>query len=114
MKERLDLLYNSKTISEGTYLLSLEIFKKHFDNKEFNRDKVIVFMTHFAMALDRIKNDECVEKLDTTIRNQVKNSQGYDKALQYWALIKEDLNLEIPESEEDYFILHLCNIFDER
>lgn len=114
MKERLDILYNSKTISEETYLLSLKIYRKYFENKNFDQDKVSVFITHFAMAVDRIKKGEFVDKFDATIIDQIKNSDAYDKALEYWNLIKAGMKIDIPESEEDYFILHLCNIFSER
>lgn len=109
-EERLKILLDNEVITQKVFDTSNEIYIKYFKEEDYNIDKVNVFMTHFAMALKRIEDGNAIEKLDEEIFGQVKNSDVYKDALKFSNNIVEDLYLDIPESEEEYFILHLGNI----
>lgn len=113
-EERLKILLDNGVISQKVYDVSIDIYKKYFEKEEYNTDKINVFMTHLAMALNRIEKGNEVERLDNDIFSQVKDSHVYDEAFNISRNIVKDLHLDIPESEEEYFILHLGNILIER
>ncbi|MFM1515263.1 PRD domain-containing protein [Helcococcus ovis] len=115
MEDRLQILLNSSVINEKTYKNSLNIYEKYFKKKNYDKDKVSVFMTHFAMALSRVENNQMIEKLDEHVFKQVIESQMYEMANNIWISIKKDLlesGIIISENEQGYFLLHLANIFN--
>lgn len=114
MKERLEILLNSDVITQDIYDYSYKIYKKYFEKEEFNKDKVNIFITHLAMSLKRINEGDIIDKLDEDVYTQVKNSEVFYEALRFSQMIVNDLDVDIPNNEEEYLILHLGNILLER
>ena len=113
-EKRLKVLLDSEVITKDIYNKSCLIYKKYFNKEDFNEDKVNVFMTHLAMALKRVKENNIIDKLDEDIYRQVKESDVYNQALELNKRLISDLCMDIPKNEEEYFVLHLGNILLER
>lgn len=114
MEERLKILLDSGVITQDIHDDSYKIYKKYFEKEVFDKDKVNVFITHLAMSLKRIKEGNIIDKLDEDVYRQVKDSEIFDEALVFSKRIFNDLEVDIPKNEEEYFILHLGNILLER
>lgn len=111
MEERLGILLGSGVISQFVYDKTFEIYNGYFKSRELEQEKLDLFFTHFSMALQRVEKDEPIGLLDSSVYDDVKASENFEACFKFWETVKEEVGVTMPESEERYIMLHLCNIF---
>ncbi|MBU3145821.1 PRD domain-containing protein [Clostridium sp. CF012] len=111
---RLGILKDAGQIDEDVYrnvIKVISIFRDRWsiDLKEENGAMLI---THLSIALQRVKNNCPVEKIDEEIYEEVKQNQYFQTSEKALRSIKSEMNMDIPESEKSFLIMHLCALFE--
>lgn len=111
MNERLKILLDANVISKEVAVYSdmaLEILKK----QGYNEERTEVFITHIAMATQRVANKEEVMPFSDEIWQQVIECENYNKAIETFEIIKKYCPVVYPIDEERFIIMHLCNVYN--
>ncbi|NLZ52171.1 MAG: PRD domain-containing protein [Thermoanaerobacteraceae bacterium] len=112
ISERIEILFSGGVIDEEVMDLTLKAVSwLEKRNISLEDERGHMFLTHFAMSLQRIKKGEQVETLDSYIMDELQNSRGYAKALDFVRFMEKQGKIQLPESEKAYILLHLCNLF---
>lgn len=109
MIERLDILHDNKVISTKVYDHCVEIHHKLFD-EHMQKDAYNVFMTHLAMAYQRIVDGNIAEDMDEAMLNEIKTQEQFEDVLKLTNEMLPYIDIEIPSSEMSYIYLHLTNL----
>ena len=111
---RLKILMDSGQISEETF----ETLKKvigMFKNKWsilLTEDNGAMLITHLSVAIERIKKGEEIKGIDSEIYSQIKNHCEFAKCRQVLKDIVYEAEINIPEYEETFIMMHLCTLFE--
>lgn len=108
LKLRLSILKESKQITEIEELKLLEIAKM----LNLNSENGAMLITHLAMVLNRIRNEVGVEKLDDEQIDEILNNQRYDEAQKILSEIKNKLNVEMSNNEDEYILMHILALLE--
>lgn len=79
--------------------------------EELDTEKVEIFITHMAMAIQRILKGEYENPLDEEILKDLEKEEVYTKAKIFSEMIYKSVDINFPETEKGYLIVHLCNLF---
>lgn len=110
--ERFEILKKSGLITEQAVVQVKKILELLEEQGwQLDEEKLVMFTTHMAMALQRIVNGQYEEPLDRAILESMKTEKTYPKARTFAKKIKEAVNVELPEVEEEYILVHLCSLF---
>lgn len=111
MKEKIKILLENKVISKEIasyvngaidYLIAIGFIYEDIDT----------FVTHLAMASERVKKNEEIMIFSDDIWNQIKNSKNYEKSLNIYNDLLKISPVEYPLDEERFIIMHLCNLLN--
>ncbi|TDT61329.1 PRD domain-containing protein [Fonticella tunisiensis] len=111
---RLQILKDADQISLENYdaiIKVIEIFEREL-NIKLTEENGAMFITHLAIAFERIKKGEMVEDINDTIYEEIKNSSRFTSSEKFLELLEKELNIEIPESEKTFIMMHLCVLFE--
>lgn len=112
LKTRMMILNQGNVIdNEIKDFMDASIDLLHEEYPSIEDEKFVMFTTHLAMASQRIKNGEIVELMDDAMFSQITQTEHFAKASDVIAKLNEIANIKFPESEQQYILLHLCNIF---
>ena len=75
-----------------------------------HKDAYTVFMTHLAMAYQRIVDGNIAEDMDVAMLNEIKTQEQFKEVLNLTQEILSYIDIEIPDSEMSYIYLHLTNL----
>ncbi|NLC41332.1 MAG: PRD domain-containing protein [Erysipelothrix sp.] len=114
MKQRLTILLENHVITQEVYDFVLKIYEGIMKSEDLDGAPSEVFLTHLAMATQRIIDRNIVNEMEEMILNEVKASQYFDEAQRISNLIVEESDISIPESEQQYLWLHLSSALQER
>lgn len=78
---------------------------------DVTQEQATMFITHLAMATQRILAGTIAEGMEASIFGEVMKHTGYDNALQVLSYIEQHSVVKYPESERQYLVLHLCSMF---
>jgi PRD domain protein len=109
LKDRIEILRSASVINDTV----AQYVNKVIDTLEeyhFDEPKMEMFTTHLAMAVQRIMTSGAVEQLDESIWNEVQTFDTFNEAKQVYANIVSEAPVQIPESEEKFLLMHLCNL----
>lgn len=109
LKDRIEILRSAAVIQDSV----AEYVNHVIDQLEpfhYEESKMEMFTTHLAMAVQRILTNGEVDTLDDAIWDDVKQSSSFKEAQDLFAELKKDAPVEIPESEEKFLLMHLCNL----
>lgn len=109
MIERLDILHDNNVISKKVYDHCVEIHNKLFDD-HMHKEAYNVFMTHLAMAYQRIVDGNIAEDMDEAMLDEIKTQEQFKEVLNLSDEILTYIDIEIPNSEMSYIYLHLTNL----
>ncbi len=112
LSERIKILQDAGLIGEESAGFAEKTGRILMDRFQNQGDAVSVFVTHLAMAVQRIMMNEQVDEVDDIIWQEVKNSEHCQKANELLKLVLAQAPCEIPESERRFLIIHLCNIYN--
>ena len=109
LKERIEILRSAAIINDDVaqYVNKVIDILQEYD---FDESKMEMFTTHLAMAVQRIMVSGAVEQLDDSIWKEVQTFDTFDEAKQVYSNITRDVPVKIPESEEKFLLMHLCNL----
>jgi transcriptional regulatory protein LevR len=114
LDNRLILLKDARQIDEDIYVKIIEIismFKKRW-NIELKEENGAMLITHLCIALQRIKNKSILEKINEELYEEVKLNKHFNTCERVFSDITLELNMDIPESEKSFVMMHLCVLFD--
>lgn len=110
--QRIEILESGGLISAQASAWTKSILNLLFErNRKIELEKLEIFTTHLAMALQRILNRQYEAPLDRSVLEELKEEEVYREAEVFARKIQETVEMEIPKAEIEYFIVHLCNLF---
>lgn len=112
---RLNILKNAGQISEETFIALKNIINMFREKWDINltEENGSMLITHLSVALERIRKGEFIEGIEGELYGEIKNHCQYEKCRNLLKDIKETAQIEIPESEETFIIMHLCTLLGE-
>lgn len=110
MKERLTVLVENNIVAKEIADYTLDVYNDFIVAKGLDGAPAEVFLTHLAMASQRIKDDEIVNYMDDAILADIKNFEKFDEVVELTNAILEKSIVVFPESEVQFLWLHMCNI----
>ncbi|CAM3168790.1 PRD domain-containing protein [Streptobacillus ratti] len=112
LKVRIDILKQAGIINEEMFykiLKVIDMFKEKY-NITLNEENASMFITHLAMLLKRMKNNEEINALEDDELEELKNFSSYDMAKEIYFSIEEILGEKIAENEYGFMITHLITL----
>lgn len=108
--ERLTILMESGQISKQTINCLLEVlsYLKYQKKIELTEDNGSMFITHLAIALERIKKSESLPAMDSEMLSQLMDDCNYNEAELLFNDIQAIVTTSISPEEKTYIMLHLC------
>ena len=114
LDDRLIILRDSGQIDEDIYQKSIRIISM-FNTKwniELKEENGAMLITHLCIALQRAKNNSKVEEIDEEIYGEVKLNPNFKTCKRVLEDIKSEINMDIPENEQSFIVMHLCVLFN--
>ena len=112
LNQRLEILLNSGVISQRISDYCKTAVKLLIKQKpEADGDRAAMFITHLAMAGQRILEGKEEKPLDGQILESVKQEPAYSRALDFLTYMLNQTDLEFPDTEKEFLTDHLCNLF---
>ena len=109
LKDRIEILRSAAVINDNVAQYVNKVIDA-LEKYQFDESKMEMFTTHLAMAVQRIMTNGEVEHLDESIWNEVQIFDTFNEAKQVYANIVSEAPVQIPESEEKFLLMHLCNL----
>jgi len=111
---RLGILKDAGQIDEEVYRNVLKVISVFHDrwSIELKEENGAMLITHLCIALQRVKNNCPVEKIDEELYEEVKQNQYFEISQKALSNIKSEMNMDIPEGEESFLLMHLCVLFE--
>lgn len=115
VEERLDLMLQAEMISRHTAAFCAKaadiLLEAHEDR---DGEKFNMFITHLAMASDRMEQGETGETaIDAGIFQAVEKEGCFHEAVRLRDKILEAAPAEFTGTEADFLTIHLCNLLTE-
>lgn len=111
LQERLDILQSSNLIEEKVVCFCQRVIELLFEARDsYPTECLEIFITHLAMATQRIIRKEAEVGVDETIMHALKSENSYVTAEKLLQMIISEIDVEFPSSEKSLLLLHLCNI----
>ena len=109
---RLGLLKDGGQIDQETYekLLRVPVVIKDKWGIELLEENGAMLITHMSAALMRVKRGEAVNPMEEEIVLQLRNEKDYESSKLLLKEMEEELEIELPEEEKEFIILHLCTL----
>ena len=79
--------------------------------RRLDQEKLETFTTHIALALQRIDKGQYEEPLNEDVLKELKKESAYPEAEKFAVKFKDAVGVDIPKTEEEYLLVHLCNLF---
>jgi len=113
MERRIEILLGGGVISRTTadYALTSARILAHL-HPEADAERAAGFITHLALAAERVLRQNAVEPMTREAWQQVKNSPEYVAALRLWDKLEEISPVSFPASEREYLFLYMCMMLE--
>ncbi len=108
IRNRLDLLKKSGTISQESYddVLKVAAYFREKNGITLTEENASAFVTHLAMALERVRKGEKVVPLDRGVYEAATREPTFAQASSCCRDIRRILP-QIPEAESEYICTHV-------
>ncbi len=111
LNQRLDILVENHVICKEVADYSRRVVKQVLAEKpDTEEEKAIMFITHLAMAGQRVADGTKESPLDAMILEGVRKEPVYKRAEALTEELLKETEIRFPESEKDFLIVHLCNL----
>lgn len=110
LKERIYILQDASliTLETSNYVnMVIDRLKDNFIQKE---DILEMFITHLAMATQRILDKKELDVLPSSIWGEITASESYEEAEKMYQELVAFSPCIFPESEKQFLMMHLCNL----
>jgi hypothetical protein len=113
LKLRIDILEQGSVISKEVAGYANQVIDMMYEEfQEPEMSKAEMFITHLAMAAQRVFTGAPLEELDETIWEEVMKSENFGKAETFYNKIQAISPVSCPEGERKFIMLHLCNLIN--
>ena len=110
--QRLEILEQAGLIEKRVAEQTDRIIRLIYGAKpEVDTEKMEMFTTHIAMAMHRILNEENENPLAKEVLEGLKEEAVYAQVEALAQNVYETVDIEFPQVEREYLIVHLCNLF---
>lgn len=111
---RLGILKDAGQIDEEVYINVIKVISIFHDrwSIDLKEENGAMFITHLCIALQRVKNNCSVEKIDEELYKDIKQNQYFETSEKALCNIKSEMNMDIPEGEKSFLLMHLCVLFE--
>lgn len=111
LKERLEILRESGLIEGHTAEQTLKIIGLLCAREQRpDMEKLETFTTHIAMAMQRIQKGELEQPLAEETLEDLQREASYKEAEKLAQQIYETVEVDFPQAEREYLMVHLCNL----
>nr|WP_288827322.1 PRD domain-containing protein [uncultured Clostridium sp.] len=111
LMERLNILEENHVISnEAGNFSKKAVMLILSEIPDLEETKAVMFITHLAMAGQRILDGENEIPLDTLVLNSVMGEPVYKQAQVLRDELLQETDIQFPQSEKDFLTVHLCNL----
>lgn len=110
LNTRLQILKDAGQISQENYNAMLKIIRM-FDRKwgiKLTEENGAMFITHFTVAFERIARAEELESMNADTLKEIRENRNYSSAREMLKEIEKEINIRIPENEENFLMIYLC------
>jgi transcriptional regulatory protein LevR len=114
ISDRLRIFLVSEQISSENYY-AMERIISMFDvkwNIKLTEENGCMFITHLAMAYERIKNKNEITEVEGRINDEIRDSKNFKKSKRIIEDIKSEIGIKLPKAEEEFILLYLCVLLD--
>lgn len=112
LKKRIEILESGKVIEpEIAVFIKNVIDRFHSDYPEISDDKAVMFITHLAMAAQRIRDGKEENPLGEEIMKDIPAHPSYPESCTFLKTIRALSCVELSNTESDFLLVHLCNLF---
>jgi transcriptional antiterminator len=108
LKERVDILKSSDTITTRANVISLKTLDAFVE--PHNEEKYQMLITHLAMAVTRIDRKEELSAPPEVIMQEVLQSPHFTEAARRVEWIEQQLNESLPKEEKDFLHMHFVSV----
>ena len=108
--ERLDILLQANAISEETFNLAHKVISLMKQEHGVSEEQLEMMITHLVMATERVYRGEIVAIMEEDIFSSIRKDENYEIAKDILEWISTISKVEFPQSEQQYMLLHLCNL----
>jgi len=111
---RLGILKDAAQIDEEVYrsVIKAIYFFQDIWSIELKEENGAMLITHLCIALQRVKNNCPVEKIDEELYEEVKKNQYFEISEKAFYALKSELRIDISENEKSFLMMHLCVLFE--
>ena len=110
--QRLEILEQAGLIERRVAVQTDKIIGLIYQGKpEVDTEKMEMFTTHIAMAMQRILKGEEENPLAEAVLEGLKEEPCYEEAVALAQKVYETVDIAFPQTEQEYLIVHLCNLF---
>ncbi|MFT4006889.1 MAG: PRD domain-containing protein [Lacrimispora sp.] len=111
LNQRLDILEKNHVICKKVADYSRKAVVRILEEKpDAEEDKAAMFITHLAMAGQRILDGVVEHPLDNTLLDGIKKEPVYQRAVTLKEELLKETEIQFPEAERDFLTVHLCNL----
>lgn len=111
LSQRLNILEENHVICKEVADFSRKVVERILKEKpDAKEDMAVMFITHLAMAGQRIMDGVEEPPLDTLILEGVKKEPVYKRAEALKEELLQETDIQFPVSERDFLTVHLCNL----
>ena len=107
---KLNILLEAKMIQADTYQAALTIIRLLEKKYQVSPVAMELMITHLVMATERVRVNQIVEPMTEVIYANIVASESFKVATQALDEILQLSVVEFPDSEQQYLLLHLCNL----
>lgn len=108
LKTRIEILVQGNVISKKVGDFAYEVVD--YLNEFYPQKNHEMLLTHLAMAVQRIIEDENLVELDEVMWDEVKADIHFTEAEKILHKIQERSFIEFPKNEQQYLMMHICSM----
>lgn len=111
LNRRLDILEENQVICRKVADYSRKVAERILEEKpDTEEDKAAMFITHLAMAGQRVLDHVKEHPLDGAVLDGIRKEAVYKKAVALRDELLQETDIPFPESEREFLTVHLCNL----
>ncbi len=111
LMERLNILEENHVIcKEAANFTKIAVVRILAELPGVEETKAVMFITHLAMAVQRIISGEDEIPLDSQVLKSVMAEPVFQQAQELRDELLQETEIQFPQSEKDFLAVHLCNL----
>ncbi len=111
LNQRLDILEENHVICKKVADYSRNIVDLILKEKpDAEENKAAMFITHLAMAGQRVLDGVVEHPLDNALLDGIKKEPVYQRAEMLKEELLKETDIQFPEAERNFLTVHLCNL----